>query len=74
MAGRPESSRLIRAILVLAADLGLGTVVEGVEELEQHQLLQEMGCQACQGYYFAKPQPASQLVELLQRAAHIPIV
>jgi diguanylate cyclase (GGDEF)-like protein/PAS domain S-box-containing protein len=74
MADRPELSRMIRAILGLAADLGLDTVVEGVEELEQHQRLQELGCQACQGYYFAKPQPAAQLVELLQRAAHIPIV
>jgi EAL domain-containing protein (putative c-di-GMP-specific phosphodiesterase class I) len=74
MTDRPELSRMIRAIFVLAADLGLDTVVEGVEELEQHQLLQALGCQACQGYYFAKPQPAAQLVELLQRAAHIPIV
>ena len=71
MADRPESSRMIRAILGLAGELGLDTVVEGVEELEQHQRLRELGCQACQGFYFAKPQPAAQLVELLQRAAHI---
>jgi EAL domain-containing protein (putative c-di-GMP-specific phosphodiesterase class I) len=71
MADRSESSRMIRAILGLAGELGLDTVIEGVEEHEQYQRLQELGCQACQGYYFAKPQPAPQLVELLQRAALI---
>jgi len=72
MADGSESSHMMKAILALASDLGLHTVVEGVEELEQYEQLQELGCQACQGYYFARPQPAAQLVELLQRNAPIP--
>jgi EAL domain-containing protein (putative c-di-GMP-specific phosphodiesterase class I) len=67
IARRPEPARLVRAILTLASDFGLQTVAEGVEELDQHQLLHELGCHATQGYYFAKPQPAGQLLELLQR-------
>jgi diguanylate cyclase (GGDEF)-like protein len=66
IARRPEPARLIQAILLLAADLGLRAVAEGVEELEQHKLLQELGCQASQGFYFARPQPAAQLLELLR--------
>jgi diguanylate cyclase (GGDEF)-like protein len=69
---RAESARLIRAILLLASDLGLHTVAEGVEELDQHHLLQTLGCQASQGFYFAKPQPAAQLLQLLQQNATRP--
>jgi diguanylate cyclase (GGDEF)-like protein/PAS domain S-box-containing protein len=67
IARRPEPARLVRAILTLASDFGLRTVAEGVEELAQHQLLQELGCHTSQGYYFARPQPAGQLLELLRR-------
>jgi len=66
IAKRSEPARLIRAILLLASDLGLHTIAEGVEELDQHELLQGLGCEASQGFYFAKPQPAAQLLELLQ--------
>jgi diguanylate cyclase (GGDEF)-like protein/PAS domain S-box-containing protein len=68
---RPEPARLVRAILLLASDFGLHTVAEGVEELDQQQLLEELGCQANQGFYFARPQPAAQLVELLKQDASI---
>jgi EAL domain-containing protein (putative c-di-GMP-specific phosphodiesterase class I) len=67
VATRPEPARLIRAILLLASDFGLHTVGEGLEELDQLQLLEELGCQSGQGYFFARPMPAGQLLELLQR-------
>jgi EAL domain-containing protein (putative c-di-GMP-specific phosphodiesterase class I) len=67
VATRPEPARLIRAILLLASDFGLHTVGEGIEELDQLQLLEELGCQSGQGYFFARPMPAGQLLELLQR-------
>jgi diguanylate cyclase (GGDEF)-like protein/PAS domain S-box-containing protein len=72
IAKRSEPAQTIRAILLLAADLGLHTVAEGVEELDQHQLLQKLGCQASQGFYFARPQPAAQFLELFQQDPHIP--
>jgi EAL domain-containing protein (putative c-di-GMP-specific phosphodiesterase class I) len=67
VAKRPEPGRLIRAIQLLANDFGLCTVAEGVEELDQLEALHGLGCQAAQGYYFARPQPGSQLAELLER-------
>ena len=65
IAKRPERARLVKAILLLASDFGLHTVAEGVEELDEQHLLHELGCKASQGYYFARPQPAGQLLELL---------
>jgi diguanylate cyclase (GGDEF)-like protein/PAS domain S-box-containing protein len=67
VAKRPEPGRLIRAIELLASDFGLRTVAEGVEELDQLEALQGLGCQTAQGFYFARPQPALQLAELLDR-------
>jgi diguanylate cyclase (GGDEF)-like protein/PAS domain S-box-containing protein len=73
IARRPEPARLVRAILTLASDFGLHTVAEGVEELAQHELLRELGCDASQGYYFARPQPARQLLELLRKGPDLSV-
>jgi EAL domain-containing protein (putative c-di-GMP-specific phosphodiesterase class I) len=74
VAKRPEPGRLIRAIQSLASDFGLRTVAEGVEELDQLEALERLECQAAQGFYFARPQPAMQLAELLGRDTSISAV
>jgi diguanylate cyclase (GGDEF)-like protein len=74
VAKRSEPGRLIRAIQLLASDFGLRTVAEGVEELDQLEALEGLGCQAAQGFYFARPQPALQLAELLERDTSIAVV
>ena len=37
--------------------LGYEAVAEGVEELQQYEYLQSIGCDVIQGFYFAKPMP-----------------
>jgi len=68
---RPKPIRLIRAVLLLANDFGLGTVAEGVETLDQLHVLQELGCEAAQGFYISKPKPAKQLAAMLQGGSHV---
>jgi len=41
--------------------LGITTVAEGVETVEQLVLLRAAGCQLAQGYLFSHPVPASEL-------------
>lgn len=53
------------ACINLARGLGLRSIAEGVETEEQADRLLQLGCDAAQGYYFARPQPGSQLTEML---------
>jgi EAL domain-containing protein (putative c-di-GMP-specific phosphodiesterase class I) len=39
--------------------LGLDVIAEGIENAEQRDMLQSLGCTIGQGYFFARPLPAS---------------
>lgn len=53
---RNRSDRaIVRTITVLAADLGMDVVAEGIENPRQLELLRALGCRKGQGYYFSKP-------------------
>ncbi|WP_313153206.1 bifunctional diguanylate cyclase/phosphodiesterase [Lacrimispora sp.] len=53
--------QVIKSITELAHGLNLKVVCEGVETIEQRQILKEMGCDYIQGYYFAKPGDAKSI-------------
>ena len=58
-----EDCNLVRAIIAMSHSLGLTVVAEGVETKEQHTLLNELGCDYMQGFYFSKPIPAKQFLD-----------
>jgi EAL domain-containing protein (putative c-di-GMP-specific phosphodiesterase class I) len=51
-------NEIVSGIIGLAEAFKLTVVAEGVETIEQGQLLLSMGCQLAQGYVIAKPMPA----------------
>jgi diguanylate cyclase (GGDEF)-like protein len=57
---------LVKAIISMAASLGLKTVAEGVEDEATHKKLIALGCDIGQGYYWSKPIPGDALSELLR--------
>lgn len=54
---------IIRAISVMAHELDLKVLAEGVENQQQLAFLRDHQCDYVQGYYFAKPMPAGELLE-----------
>jgi len=46
---------------MMSEALGLKTIAEGVETIEQLKILKNLGCHTIQGYYLAKPMTADTL-------------
>jgi diguanylate cyclase (GGDEF)-like protein/PAS domain S-box-containing protein len=59
---------IVSAVIGLAHALDMRAVAEGVETAEQLEALVGLGCDGAQGYYFAPPQPAEDLRQLMGRA------
>jgi diguanylate cyclase (GGDEF)-like protein len=57
---------IVRATLMLARELGIEAVAEGVETAEQLAFLMSAGCHCVQGYYFGRPVPAPDTAALLR--------
>jgi diguanylate cyclase (GGDEF)-like protein/PAS domain S-box-containing protein len=55
MAENNENAEIVRTIVMLAQNLGMDVVAEGVETNEQLALLRKLGCENGQGYFFSKP-------------------
>ncbi len=56
---------LVAGILALSKKLNIKVVAEGIENDAQSRILREFGCDILQGFYFARPQPAEEVMALL---------
>lgn len=65
----PEDAAIVSAIIVLAQNLNLELVAEGVETEEQLTFLKCRRCSEMQGYLFSKPRPAHEIEEVLKKGA-----
>lgn len=68
IASDPREADLCAGIIGLAHKLGLRVVAEGVETLEQQQILAAMDCDIFQGYLFSKPLPETEATRFLRSA------
>jgi EAL domain-containing protein (putative c-di-GMP-specific phosphodiesterase class I) len=49
----------------MAHELGITVVAEGVEKIEQAEILGSMGCNIAQGYFYSEPKDAEAFTQLL---------
>jgi len=56
----PQTEAIVSAIIFMAHQLNLVVVAEGVETQRQYDKLRAMGCDQAQGFYIAKPMPATE--------------
>lgn len=50
-----KSRRILKAIVLMAKELGVHTLAEGTETKAQVDFLKQVGCEKIQGYYFGQP-------------------
>jgi diguanylate cyclase len=63
----PRQAALLGAIVRMAQDLSLTTVAEGVETLEDVELLRQLNCPIAQGYYYSRPLMPDDFIALLRQ-------
>ena len=69
------SHAIVSSVIDLAHLLGMTVVAEGVETSDQHEQLVALGCDHCQGYFFAPPMSADEfhtLIQGLPTGVHLP--
>lgn len=59
--------RLFRHLVSMAHQLQLNIIAEGVEDEETHILMAALGCTHVQGFYYDRPMPLADFIELLQK-------
>lgn len=62
--------KLVKTLLLLAQDLGMVVVAEGIETDDQLQRLRALHCRFMQGYLLCPPLPASDIEEILEQGGH----
>ena len=76
MADSPESAAIIHTLVELGHTLGLDTVAEGIEDLDQLQALRDEQCRRGQGFLFSRPIEPSVIEAILSatptRAESVP--
>ncbi|WP_207210876.1 sensor domain-containing phosphodiesterase [Lichenibacterium minor] len=73
LATSERSAKLVRSMVAMARDLGYRVVAEGIETQEVYDLLVAFGCDEGQGYFMAKPMPASDIKVRLGKANQLKV-
>jgi diguanylate cyclase (GGDEF)-like protein len=63
-----NDAAIAKTVVALAHALGLDVIAEGVETVEQKNLLAALGCHSYQGFYFSRAVPADEFEEFARRA------
>lgn len=59
--------RIVELVVEMARALNVPTIVEGVEDQEQYELVRRVGCDVVQGYYFSKPVDTAGFEKLIEK-------
>jgi EAL domain-containing protein (putative c-di-GMP-specific phosphodiesterase class I) len=64
--GDGNEQSLAKTIQHLATGLGLETVAEGVESIEQKDAVEQLGCNLIQGYLHSRPVAPEQILKAVR--------
>lgn len=69
MIGNPRNHSIVRSTILMARELGLISIAEGVEDDQTLQLLKKDGCDSAQGYVITRPLPEAEFIEFMRAHA-----
>ncbi|HET7467486.1 MAG TPA: PAS domain S-box protein [Candidatus Dormibacteraeota bacterium] len=70
--GDPDATAIVRAAVGLGHSLGLRVIAEGVEDAEVEAMLVDLGVDAAQGFFIARPVPEGEMTSLLESSRQEP--
>ncbi|HRM00196.1 MAG TPA: EAL domain-containing protein, partial [Acidovorax sp.] len=62
MMADPGDLAIVQGVIGLARSFGYRVIAEGVETVEQGQMLLQLGCPLAQGYCIARPMPLADFI------------
>ncbi|MEA1617304.1 EAL domain-containing protein [Erythrobacter sp. T5W1-R] len=69
--GSAESLAIINAVVAMAKSLDMTTTAEGVETIEEVELIRNLGCDKIQGYYFGRPMSNLDALRLFSKPSRL---
>lgn len=69
MENEDENNEIVNTIILMAKNLRLDVIAEGIETISQFYQLRKLNCEKGQGYFFSKPVPGKQIENLLKNPA-----
>jgi EAL domain-containing protein (putative c-di-GMP-specific phosphodiesterase class I) len=73
MLHRREDETIVRAIIQLAHSFGLQVTAEGIEDADTYARLQQLECDAAQGFHIARPMEAAAFLDYLEGRQDVPL-
>lgn len=68
-----DARGIVKTCIILGHELNMQVVAEGVENRQTLELLTEMGCDIAQGYYFARPMSANDIIPWMNSRGNLNI-
>ncbi len=66
MSKDPEARAIVKTCIILAHELNMKVVAEGIEDQQTWDMLADLGCDIAQGYFIAKPMPGNELSDWIK--------
>ena len=67
-----QNLNTVRSTVSMARELGMTSIAEGVETIEQYNILLATGCEQVQGFYLSKPVPLNQFIDWVKADLNFP--
>lgn len=60
------SKKVVSYVVAMCHDLGIECIAEGIENISQAECLMDMGCDLAQGYFYGKPMPEEDFINIIK--------